>query len=201
VGEGVEPGLRGGCTRAVVRLAIAVTVAVIAAAQPASAGDVWRALQRPLHLPHLAAGAPCPVSKVDRRVDWKRAHIFGGSGIGPGPVYPGLGGSGGQITGRRNLSFGRWFGDKVFWYVKPSYRGRVLIRGHRLNGPESLRFGDDRPRREMRIVAGETVAWSGQPHGSRGVPSYVYIHRAGCYGAQIDGTNFSRVVVFRASMF
>lgn len=184
----------------VVRVVVGVAAAIVVAAQPANAGDSWRALQRPLHLPHLARGAACPVSGIDRRVAWKPVNIFGGSGVGPGPVYPGLGGSGGQITGRRSLSYGRWRADKVFWYVKPGYRGRVLIRGRRLNGPESLRFGDARPRGELRIVPGETVAWSGQPRGSRGVPSYVYVHRAGCYGAQIDGTDFSRVVVFRASM-
>ena len=26
-----------------------------------------------------------------------------------------------------------WLRTKVFWYVKPSYRGRVLIRGRRLD--------------------------------------------------------------------
>ena len=49
---------------------------------------------------------------------------------------------------------------------------------------------------ELRIAPGQTVAWSGQVAGSRGQPSYVRVRAPGCYAAQIDGTRFSRVVVF-----
>jgi hypothetical protein len=139
------------------------------------------------------------VSPVDRRVDWTRINIFGGSGIGRGPVYPGLGSSGGAFTTTTAHSFGGWFGGKLFWYVKPSYRGRVLIRGRRLDGPGSLRFNGGRRPRELRIKRNATVSWEGQPAGSRGVPSIVRIHASGCYGVQIDGTTFSRTVIFTAS--
>jgi hypothetical protein len=42
-----------------------------------------------------------------------------------------------------------------------------------------------------------TVSWQGQPPGSRGLPSAVRVRVAGCYGVQIDGAGFSRVVVFK----
>src|SRR4051794_18431241 len=133
------------CTGTVTRFvtcAAALVLVLFAVIQPASAAEPWRKLHRPLHLPHLAPGASCPVSAIDRRIDWASTNIFGGSGIGRGPVYPGLGGSGGNFTTQLSDSYpGPWFRGKIFWYVTPSYRGPVLIRGHRLDGPESLRFG------------------------------------------------------------
>ena len=173
-------------------------LAALSVIPPVGASERWPKLRRPLHLPRLAPGAACPVSRIDRRVDWRRINIFGGSGIGRGPVYPGLGSSGGHLFAVPDEQFGGpWAGQKVFWYVKPSYRGRILIRGRRLDGPQSLRFNGGRlPSRELRIHRAETVSWAGQPRGSRGVPSGVRVRASGCYGVQIDGTTFSRIVVF-----
>jgi len=71
-----------------------------------------------------------------------------------------------------------------------------LIRGARLDGPELLGFnGTKLPDPELRIAPGETVHWQRQPPGSRGNPSAVRVTAPGCYGFQIDGTSFSRVVV------
>lgn len=164
--------------------------------------DAWTRLRRPLHLPRLRPGAHCPVSSVDRRVDWDRTNIFGGSGIGPGPVYPGLGYSRGVLRATPDRQFGGpWAGTKVFWYVLPSYRGRALIRGRQLDGGQTLGFdGDRRPERELRIEPYDTVSWHAQPRGSRGIPTSVRVRVPGCYGVQIDGTRFSRVVVFRAAV-
>ena len=92
-----------------------------------------------------------------------------------------------------------WLRSKVFWYVKPSYRGRVLIRGRRLDANGSLRFGEERLAGQLRIRPGQSVTWAGQPDGSRGVPSIVRAVSAGCYGVQIDGTRFSRTVIFRVT--
>jgi hypothetical protein len=183
---------------------VAALVAVVAAALPAvsvSASDPWVKLHRPLRLAPLAAGATCPVSTVDTRVDWASVNIFGGSGIGPGPVYPGLG-TGERLEVPPDEQYGGiWGGQKVFWYVAPSYRGRVLIRGRRLDGPERLRFDDGRlPAAELRIERAESVFWDGQPPGSRGRPSGLRARASGCYGVQIDGSSFSRVVVFEVAL-
>ncbi len=176
---------------------LAVLLALAALALPAAAGsdDGWGALRRPLHLPQVAPGAACPVSKIDRRVAWARMHIFGGFGIGPGPVYPGL--PSGLLWATRDQQYGsRWYGEKVFWFIVPRYRGRVLIRGRRLDGPGAVGFnGTRRPDPELRIEPYDTVSWAGQPKGSRGIPSGVRILAKGCYGFQIDGTSFSRVIV------
>jgi hypothetical protein len=177
----------------------ALLVAALTLIEPLGASETpWAKLHRPLHLPRLAAGAPCPVSRIDRRIDWERVKFPGSPGIGRGPVYPGLGSSGGRLTATPDVQYGGpWAGGKVFWYVRPSYRGRALIRGHRLDGSQSLGFnGGRRPVRELRIERGITVSWEGQPSGSRGIPSSVRARSPGCYGVQIDGTTFSRVVVF-----
>ena len=180
--------------------ALLLSLLLVAAVAPvADAGtharDSWTQLRRPFHLPKLAPGAACPLSQVDRRIPWKRANIFGGSGIGRGPVYPGLP-SASFVATRDEQYGGPWFGTKVFWYVLPIYRGRVLIRGRRLDGPQRMGFnGREVALRELRIERGQTVSWTGQPPGSRGVPSGVRVLTAGCYGVQIDGATFSRVIV------
>jgi hypothetical protein len=167
-------------------------------AEPAGAKNPWRQLHRPIDLPQLAPGSACPVSEIDPWVDWDSINIFGGSGIGPGPVYPGLGFSNGHLEAT-GPPVGAWFQEKLFWYVSPSYRGRVLIRGRRLDGPDPLRFYEfDRARpTELRIDRGETVGTA--PPGSRGHPSGVGFRASGCYGFQIDGKGLRRVVVFTAA--
>jgi hypothetical protein len=173
--------------------------AALAVSHTVGASDPWTKLHRPLHVPRLAPGAACPVSPVDRRVAWRRTKIFGGSGIGRGPVYPGLGGSEGVLKATPDTHYGGpWAGGKVFWYVTRSYRGRVLIRGRRLDGPQSLGFnGDKLPAAgELRIESWDTVSWKGQIPGSRGIASTVRVRTPGCYGVQVDGTTFSLVVVF-----
>ena len=185
-------------------LAIAASlVGALAIVEPLGASSPpWTKLRRPLHFPRVAPGAKCPVSRIDRRIDWEPINIFGGSGIGRGPVYPGLGDFHGRLTATPDTQYGGpWAGGKVFWYAKPSYPGRVLIRGRRLDKRQRLGFnGRELPNRELRIEPGMTVSWQGQPPGSRGVPSSVRVRTPGCYGVQIDGTTFSRVVVFRVSI-
>jgi hypothetical protein len=182
-------------------LGISFTTTCLAAASSSDAVR-WAVLRRPLHLPVVAPGSPCPVSRVDRHLTWARIHIFGASGIGPGPVYPGLGATSGLLNVTKDTQYGsQWQGQKVFWYVAPSYRGRVLIRGKRLDGRGWLGFNGTRaPRDELRIEPYDTVSWSGQPRYSRGIPSGVRALSSGCYGAQMDGTTFSRVVVFEVEL-
>ena len=99
-------------------LALAVAVVALSPVQAGNATDVWRRLHRPLHLPRLAASEVCPVSSVARGVNWGPINIFGGSGIGPGPVYPGLGSTGGRVNVTPDSQYGGpWLGGKLFWYV------------------------------------------------------------------------------------
>ena len=178
---------------------LAVLVLAVVPVASSEDVDVWKRLHRPLRLQPLAAGAACPVSQVDRRLHWRRLHIFGTSGTGRGPVYPGLGTPPvGHLTVVADPQYGGpWLADKVFWYVRARYRGPVLIRGRQLDGSGTLGFnGKAAPRREIHIHRGDTVSWAGQVAGSRGIPSTIRVLEASCYGVQIDGTTFSRIVVF-----
>jgi hypothetical protein len=145
----------------------------------------WSALQRPLHLPHIAPGAACPVSHPDATTDFDQFGIA--RGLGPGPAYPIL--PGGVLSLVPAAHGGRWAAQKVLWFVHPRYRGRVLVRGRRLDGPGLVRF--DRgvvPVRELRLGAGTTER-----------PSFTRLRATGCYAYQIDGGGFSRIIVFRAT--
>ena len=79
--------------------------------------------------------------------------------------------------------------QKVLWFVHPRSAGPVLIRGRRLDGPGLVRFDRGKlPAAELRI-----------PAGTEERPSFTRLRSAGCYGYQIDGASFSRIVVFRAT--
>jgi hypothetical protein len=172
------------------RLALClVGVAAVATAlvPPAAArGDGWSTLQRPLHLPHITPGAACPVSHADRSVHFDRFGIA--RGIGPGPAYP-IGLAHGVLVVVPSSEGGVWAGQKVLWFVRPRYRGPVLVRGRRLDGPGLVRFGRGvMPAAELRLPAG-----TGEQ------PSFTRLRSLGCYAYQIDGVGFSRVIVFRAT--
>jgi hypothetical protein len=160
----------------------------------------WRSLHRPLHIPHIAPGTPCPTSKRDPRGDLSRFKGVAGTAWGRGPAYPVLQGQEGKPVldfvyppGENSGFFGsEWSGQKVMWVVNPAYHGRILIRGRQLDGPNGLRFDDGLvPPREKRVVGGVAAGW----------PSFTRLRAAGCYGYQIDGAHFSRVIVFEARAF
>jgi hypothetical protein len=180
-------------------------LASLAVIQTGSAPGPWARLHRPLHLPTVAPGAPCPVSGVGR-INFARYGVP--KGIGPGPAYPiGFGQPGSQLQftyppdPAGPFAGSLWSGAKVLWFIAPRYRGPVLIRGGRLDQPGRLRFDRGKvPPREMRISKN---ARGGYPPGYKNVgqryrPSYTRLRAPGCYAYQIDGTTFSRVIVFQA---
>ena len=171
-------------------LALAVTSAAAQEATPGAAGAAaWEALRRPLALPTLPAGAPCP-RDAGRKVS---PHF--GPASGDGPVYPTLGPD--AVLGLEGArEEGGWFYAKVLWFATPDYAGPVLVRGRRLDAPGELRFGEGAaPAAELRLTGGGTVA--GAP-GWRHWPSYTRLWAPGCYAYQVDGDGFSTVVVFQA---
>ena len=72
-----------------------------------------------------------------------------------------------------------------------AYHGPVLIRGAQLDGSKVVRFdrGSPLPAGELRIKPGK---------GTRDRASFTRLRAAGCYAYQIDGTTFSRLIVFQA---
>lgn len=160
-------------------------------------GLVPEALRRALHIRRLAAGARCPVSPS------KVVSSQLGPAMGRGPVFP-VGLAGGDLgiappsPGTQFAGSG-WGGNKVLWAIAPRYRGPVLIRGMRIDRPGGVGF-DVGSSTNMRPYS-ELDLWPADPteHGWRSFPSHTRLRAAGCYAYQIDGTNFSRVVVFRAT--
>jgi hypothetical protein len=159
-------------------------------APPAPPASVWKALHRPLQLPTVAAGEPCPVSALDQSFDFGRYGVV--RGIGPGPAWPiGFDQPGSVLRFTyppppTSAFYGsEWSGNKVLWFTSPDAVGPFLIRGGRLDAPGELRFDEGTvPPTEMRLLAGR--------------PSYTRVRAPGCYAYQVDGPQFSYPVVFRA---
>jgi hypothetical protein len=164
-------------------------------------GDAYAGLRRPLDLPELEPGDPCPTSES--------RHVAAGvaAGLGSGPVYPIGIGSDGVLTFQyppakdSQWAGSGWGGSKVLWAASARYRGPILIRGGRLDRRGGLRFDGEGGSlsKELRLPANKTWAMhAGSPKGWRYFPSQTRLQASGCYAYQVDGTNFSRVIVFRS---
>lgn len=150
------------------------------AAEPAP----WENLRRPLHLPRIEAGQPCPTSPLARPTKKVAAAL------GTGPAYPVVGGQVAELED--DLVEQGWYWHKTLWAVAPRYRGQLLFRGGSVGGEGELRFGiDGQIRRELRITATTNSKW-------RFEPSHTLLRGPGCYAFQVDGKNLSKVIVFKA---
>ncbi len=181
------------------------------AVQPSSAGitvpaGIPSALGRALHLPKVATGMPCPVS-VSRTYPSGGGFTGAYQAVGAGPFS--LTGNGVvpvDFTPPANDEFAGtgWPGMKVIWRIDPAYTGPVLLHGARLDGPGELRFGS------YSGIVGDGVSAPSWPDptpwpvlgfpsegpGIRTEPSDIRAQTPGCYGLQVDGTDFSEVITF-----
>jgi hypothetical protein len=170
---------------------------------PTSAPPALLKLQsRPLHIPTIASGQNCPTT-AKKRIDTNYGIVQG-----DGPVYPIMGADNTQspaifryvrannTTFNSRMSAG-WGGQKVLWIINPHYRGLVLVRGKQLNGTHTINFYDidnNQPFTQQLVLdtlLGGDSLW---PNFS----SYTLIQTPGCYAYQVDGTNFSYVIIFLA---
>jgi hypothetical protein len=139
----------------------------------------WRGLlRRPLRIPTIAAGTPCPAD----------------SSNGPGPAYPTLSIENGRATLPYLVGWGYdgWDGTKLLWTV-PHYRGPYIVRGRQLDGPGVLRFDQgpnwtNKLHPELRLVG---------PYADLN-PAATFLQGPGCYAYQVDGRGFSYTIVFAA---
>lgn len=169
---------------------------------PATTGySVPDALRRPLHLPTLGPGGACPVTPGQRFDNGQ----FGGVTLGPGPVQPLVA----PVTGAERVLQGivpvgryasqpGWLEVKTLWFASPDYAGPIYIRGRQLDGPHQPVFGEGTPRSlEFQIGPGATINGT---DGWREWPGATWLRATGCYAWQIDGTDFSHVIVFQATL-
>jgi hypothetical protein len=158
-------------------------------------GAGWADLRRPLQIEPLPTSARCPVTKA-RRLSPRFAAAQG-----TGPVYPvGAAGDGLEFIYPVRRSQGwypsEWGGNKVAWFARPDFAGRVLIRGGRRDGAEGVRFGDEsQPQRELRLT------FTAEDRGEGGwlfEGTFTRVRAPGCYAWQLDGDDFTSVITFRA---
>jgi hypothetical protein len=175
---------------------------------PANVDSVWPALwQRPLQLPTLAAGQPCPNTPG-------RAFTEGyGPGLGTGPVYLLLPGPNdatlhAEALRGQGASGAGWSSQQVRWVVHPLYQGPVLVRGARIDSAGALRFNGGL---DQTVDAALLAATPALTHlrlvgdSSYGAPwiawvTYLRVRDAGCYAVQVDGLTFSETIVFRVTL-
>jgi hypothetical protein len=147
----------------------------------------WEPLRRPLTLPSIPADGACPRSSSTRAgagVTWP---------LGPGPAYPAIGSPNGVANLKDDLVKKDWYLHKTLWAISPRYRGPLLIRGRRLDGPGMLRFrfGLARELKLHKLRPSAQSQW-------RYAPSHTALREPGCYGFQVDGTDFTEVIIFQA---
>jgi hypothetical protein len=162
--------------------------------------SVWNRLQRPVAVPTIAPGSPCPTSAPDSRGDLSRIGGPHRLAWGTGPAYPSF--RNGQADApvlefvkpipRTSPLYGSgWFTSQVWWWFdRSANHDPMLIRGRQLDGMNEVRFDTEMGgafRREMRIPAGQFL-W----------PTDTRVRAAGCYAFQVDGTSFTSVIVFEA---
>jgi hypothetical protein len=154
-------------------------------------------IRRPLHLPHVARGARCPISKGALASDLARGlpHM---PITGSPPVF--LMSVGGEPTATVSISASvpddqGWRGQKAPWLASPTYRGRLLIRGRRIDAPGDVRFA--RTTGQHLTALAQKAGEGENANGWRVWPSLLLVRAPGCYGLQIDGPRLSEVIVIR----
>lgn len=149
-------------------------------------------LHRPLVVPTIAAGSPCPVSVTRRQPDPALGPIqgtgpAGPAGLGPDGTLTFAPSTGGVWTDRS------WGGMKVLWAVDPTVSGSVLVRARQLDGAHPVGF-DDPVTSELVLVPKDPST----PGGWRDYPGYTRLRASGCYGYQVDTAAGTSVIIFRA---
>jgi len=150
-----------------------VAMAAIVVASPLAAPDPWGPLRRPLTVPRIAPGTPCPVSQVDTSVDFAAMGV--GQGLGRGPAYPvGLADGTMTLAPADNFNSREWMGQKVLWFVPARYRGPVLI-----DNSTGRTASDSSAAMFLRSNSGLRPRRASRGRGSRGMRAAI-LHSHGC---------------------
>jgi hypothetical protein len=149
---------------------------------------------RSLNLPSASNGE-CPLTTAELRSPTEPFTI------GDGPVYT----SGVGSSSLLNLNTrGDWLVGTLSWTADRSFAEKALVRGERIDEEGQMGFGLTRPTLnvpdrlaveldpalELPRSADVDFSWSAE----------VFVKAAGCYALQIDGEDFTDVVVFRAEV-
>jgi hypothetical protein len=160
------------------------------ASTPQTDGESPQLYGRPLRLPTIGDSQLCPVSR--NSPDNKDPHIP--SLLGSNPVF--------VVGEARIVDFDSetwpqdngWFYLKALWLSRSTYQGPALIRGRQLNGTAELRFGEGSD--SLLFPSGDTGVHSGFSGQWRELPAHLRFAQPGCYALQVDGLDFTEVIVF-----
>lgn len=171
-----------------------------------------RLRSRTLRLPRMPPGT----CRMKPELSPATANVPGRPGeaaLGDGPVYVAFRGIPrflDAFPARKNgLASSRWRVGRAVWISAPAYRGAVLVRGARVDGPGRLGFGMTAvPAWELRLPGGKwdersvtLRRWQGTAErGWRFAVARMRVRAHGCYAVQIDGLSFSDVIVFGATL-
>jgi hypothetical protein len=153
--------------------------------------------ERPLlELPRLDPGERCPATSVLEAPGLRFA-------LGGGPVQLGSATGDGVVRLRGTEVQNRAYRISSLWRPAQGYRGPILVRGDRIDGPGSVRFEQDPTPTEGGF---EQMGTPNELHfpagGSQAGPAFgavtTYIGGPGCYAFQVDGDGFSETIVVRA---
>lgn len=158
---------------------------------PPGASDGQRLAERPLVIPTLQLGERCPESDGTTPIPTQTLR-------GSGPVYPHYSADGRPIAFGQSEQTEGWYYVKILWLIEPGVNGPILIRGRQLDGPGELRFGDGGSPEASMLIGVDTPAAQDLPKGWREMPSFTRIKEPGCYAWQLDGPDFTSLVVFQA---
>lgn len=150
-------------------------------------------LARPVTTTRVPPGQ-CPVSPIMRRSPV--AQPADADGLGDAPIYPiaFYAGQGLRLPAQTSPPDGL-YEVKVVWAASDDYQGQVVVRVVRLDGEGRghvvLLYQPD-------ATVGDAVVIDvgGQP---QDWPSLTYLSGPGCYAYQVDGVNFSKLIIFRAT--
>jgi hypothetical protein len=161
-------------------------------ATPVPLSTILRA--RPLRLPTLSPGSASPVTSA-RTVNTDIAEVAG-----DGPVYLVTGGQAIQFPFAQSANSQGWAKqDRVWFLIHPGVGGDVLVRGHQVDGPNEVRFGEgDTPDAELVFQAPAQARLATDDTWSVFF-STMRLREPGCNAVQVDSEAASSIIVFRAA--
>jgi hypothetical protein len=159
-----------------------------------SDAQVASLLARPLRVPSIEPGAPCPTSSASTRSPV--AQPADAVGLGQSPLFPisfyvgpaatlELRGATPTPEGLYDL--------KVVWASTTSYVGPAVVRVGRLDGTGR---GFVRLLYDAKASRGDAVLFTLDDY-PRDWPSLTYVSGPGCWAYQVDGLTFDETLVFR----
>ena len=157
-------------------------------------------LARPLHFPSLQPGESCPATAGATVSN----SFFSGVALGNGPVRVLIANRGDLVQGGANLGTTNapgWLALQTLWFAMPGYDGPFVVRAKRLgaNGPIEVlpgQTGLEPGSGPLVVPAGPTLNTMDD---FRTTPGSTWVSSAGCYAWQVDGRNFSEVIVVDAA--